>query len=368
MKIQLHEKAVKYFNEKSAEFLCELKPDTTKRRERVKVESSASHCFISDHLTDKDIINITSLGYVDNLSGKQVARFFLVDKTPIGLNQDSYSAFLKFAEDFHHRKEINTLLSLEFIIESIFDWFENKYKGLIPKDKELVEYIAEKSEKEIKKYKISIPISFIAIEKPFVIGKINFEYFETGFYDKFINTLKSKAQESKEFDENNFSIFEKDFRKKYQGAVFASISLEAEQQRCIEIAMSEAEKALMALRFFSPSTFLPQIPCYFGIMGQTEIPKNHVFIFENEIPTVKEGMEEKRMYSWPISVIEFSEIYKAGLGIASKLISQKDTTAFENSVLNSMSLFGRALTSRNFQDKIVYSLVSIETLLLQKSN
>jgi len=368
MKIQLNEKAAIYFNEKVKEFLYELKPDTTKNRDQAKVESSASHVFVSDHFTDKNIINISSVGYVDNLSGKQVARYFLVDKTPIGLDQEFYADFVKFAESLHRKKEINKLLSLEFIIDCTFEWFENRYKGLLHEDIDLVEFLLQKAEKAIKRTKISIPISFLSIEKPFEIGNITFEYFRTEFFDRYINYTKSKAQKSDSFNLDNFKIFERNFRKKYQGAVFSSISLEAEQRKCVETARSETEKALMVLRFFSPSTFLPQIPCYFGIMGQTDIPKNHVFIFENEIPLIREEIEEMRMHIWSISHREFEKLRKLGIEIPSDLIIKQNPSEFETLILNSMSLFGRSLTSDNYQDKIVYSLVSIETLLLQNQS
>lgn len=365
MKIQINEKAAKHFNSKVVEFLYELKPDTTKRKQRVDVESSASHVFESFHLTEKDIIEISSLGYSDPLSGKKVARYFVFDKKHIGLNESSYAAFLKLAESFYKRKEIKSFLSLDFIIDCVFDWFERKYKGILLADNEFIEFIVEKAEKSIKKRKVSIPISFISIQEPFKIGKITFEYFRKEFFDKYINKKKSNAQESAEFNSSNFNIFERNFRKKYQGVVFASMSLEAERRRCIEIAKSETEKAIMVLRFFSPSTFLPQIPCYFGMMGQRDLPRDHAFIFENEIPEVHESILERRMCYWPISRRKFEELRELGIEIASDLIIKTNPSAFEKLILNSMSLFGRSLTFNNYQDKIVYSLVSIETFLLQ---
>lgn len=365
MKIQIHEKAAKHFNSKVVEFLYELKPDTIKRKQRVDVESSASHVFISEHLTEKDIIEISSFGYSDQLSGKKVARYFVSDKKHIGLNENSYAAFLKFAGSFYKRKEVNSFLSLDFIIDCAFDWFEKKYKGLLPADNDFVEFIFEEAEKSIQKHKVSIPISFISIEEPFKVGKITFEYFRKEFFDRYINKKKSDAQESDDFNSNNFNIFERNFRRKYQGVVFASMSLEAERRRCIEIAKSETEKAIMVLRFFSPSSFLPQIPCYFGIMGQSDLPRNHVFIFEDDIPEVHEGILERRMYCWPISRRKFAELRELGIEIASELIIKTNPSEFEKLILNSMSLFGRSLTSNNYQDKIVYSLVSIETFLLQ---
>lgn len=75
---KLHEKAETYFNEKADEFLYELKPDPYRQKHKVSNrKSSASHVFVLKHLTDKDIIEFTSTGYVDGF-GRQVSRYFLL--------------------------------------------------------------------------------------------------------------------------------------------------------------------------------------------------------------------------------------------------------------------------------------------------
>jgi len=367
MKITLDINAEKHFNEKVLDFLYELKPDKTQKQESKGKESSTSHVFISEHFTDRDIIKVTSVGYVDRLSGRQIARYFIVDNMPIGLDQKSYAEFDRFIDKLYQKKEINSLLSKSFIHDCAFKWFENKYTGTLQEGLDLISFLKGKGEESIKKYKISLPISFLSIEKPFNVGKVLFDYFKKDFCDKYINNVRLKANEQNKFDENKFKIFETNFRKKYQGTVFASIIVEAEQQRCVEIAKVQIEKALTVLRFFSPSAFVPEMPCYFGIMGQTDIPKSHYFIFENEddIPLVQETIDERRMHAWTISAHDFLEIYKMGLGLASELIFKEEPTNFEDSILNSMYLLGRSFISREFQDKIVYALVSIETLLLQ---
>ena len=37
----------------------------------------------------------------------------------------------------------------------------------------------------------------------------------------------------------------------------------------------------MILRFFSPTAFNPEIPSYFGRMGQTDVPKDYALIFND---------------------------------------------------------------------------------------
>lgn len=307
------------------------------------------------------------MGYVDGF-GKKVARYFIADKVSIGLSENTYSRFEEFSEEIYRKKEVNKVLSLNFIKDSGFEWFEKQYKGVLPRDVEFIDFLTEKAKGAITCYKVCIPISFISIEKPFKIGNIKFEYFGKGFFDDYISHTKEKAQESQEFNDNSFRIFEMRFRKRYQGVVFASITIEAEKQRCIELAKAETEKALMVLRFFSPSAFLPGLPCYFGIMGQTDLPKRYVFIFKNHIPEIQEGIDERKRYTWPISSYEISEFERLGLKDASNLISKESINELESLILNSMTLFGRALISRQCQDKIVYALVSAETLLIQNQS
>ena len=145
MKIELNENAEKYFNEKVLDFLYELKPDKIQSEKPERVESSAAHVFISEHLTEKDIIGFTSMGYIDNLSGRQVARYFIADNKPIGLDQKSYAEFDKFIEGIYRKKEINSLLSKSFIHDCAFEWFEKKYRGTLPGDINLISFLKEKA-------------------------------------------------------------------------------------------------------------------------------------------------------------------------------------------------------------------------------
>lgn len=366
MKIILNEDAEKHFNEKVLDYLYELKPDKKREQQAVKVESSSSHVFVSEHLTDKNIAGITALGYVDQLSGRQVARYFLADNIPIGLSEEKYEQFERFIENIHRKKEINSFLSHTFLCDCAFEWFEKRYKGLFNKEIDLVTFIKEKGEESIRQYTVSIPISFLSIEKPFKIGMVSFDYLTKDFCDSYINAVGLKANEQGKINQNQLGVFEAKFRKRYQGTVFASVTLEAEQQRCVEIAKLQTQKALTVLRYFSPSSFIPEMPCYFGIMGKTHIPESYYFIFKKEgLPSIQEGIEERRMHTWPISDNELSHLHELGLGLAANIMFKVDPTELEDLILNSIYLFGRTLTSMEFQDKIVYALVSIETLLLQ---
>jgi len=125
--------------------------------------------------------------------------------------------------------------------------------------------------------------------------------------------------------------------------------------------------ALMILRFFSPTTFIPEIPSYFGRMGQIDIPKDYVFIFNDTFPDIIEKSSEMKKFTWPIYEKELRIFYNIGLKKASDLIIKSDYSDLEKLLINSIFLFSRDVTAREFHDKLVFILVSIETLLLQNS-
>jgi hypothetical protein len=366
MKLELHEEAQKQFNERANEFLFELKPPKSRLEAKERRESSASHTYISSQIPEKEIIAFTSEGLIDGF-GRQLARYFHSGKTLIGLDENQYPKFVSFIDSIYKRKELNSLLGLEFLIDCGFEWFEKRYKGEIPIETRFFDFLTQKSEQSVRSHKIILPISFLVIELPFQVGKVKFDYFRTDFIDQYVSTAKEHFEKRGDFNEANFQEFERKFRKRYQGTVYASLTLEAEKGKCIEITKEEVQKALMCLRFFSPSVFLPEIPSYVGIMGATNLPKSYSFIFinGNSIPEIQEGIEEKRNFIWSITSPELSEIKKMGLEKASQLIAKNDTSDLESLLLNSMSLFEKGLTSNDYQEKIVYSLVSIETLLLQ---
>lgn len=83
--------------------MYQLKPDKTPRRQSTKTESSQAHTYVSGHLGEKNVIEFTSMGYVDNLTGEQVARFFRADDKLIGLEQTAHAEFVKFIESLYQK-------------------------------------------------------------------------------------------------------------------------------------------------------------------------------------------------------------------------------------------------------------------------
>jgi len=366
-KPELHPKTIGYFDSKIDDLLLELKPRREPDRAGPREESSLCHVFVRD-VNPNDIISFSSLGSFDGL-GNELSRYFPADTVAIGLEGEEYARFEQVMERLYEQVSINSIVSLKFLKTSAFDWFEKQYKGQIPRQLGFIEFLTEAVQASVREYKISIPISFLAIQEPFKVGNVVFEYYKKESFDDYLARAREAARKSVAFDERDFRVGEEKFRKKYQGLVYASVQVEAEKTRAIEVATDDAEKALMVLRFLSPTAFAPEVPCYFGLMGRTYLPAHHYFVFWDRSMETHEGISESRDITWRITRNEFSQLnLEKPLREASELVTKKGRSDLETSLMSSIHSFGRSLACPAFHDRVVHMTVAAETLLLQTAN
>ena len=357
MRITLPTQAQDYYGSEAEKLLLLLRP-TLERPQRDTSRLSTAHQPVHT-ITEDQVKNFGTMSTVDGF-GHQKARFFHTDRGFIGLVESDYDTFEKFVDQLAGRAEIRPYLSERYIADTTFKWFEERYKGSVEQSGALPEYLISRAEEDIKDRKIAIPLSYVVIQNPFSIGKVRLEFYTKEFFDELEQGLL--ANNAKVDPEGM-----KRLRKKYQGTVFATMNVCAEQERCIEIATEETDNVLLVLRFLSPTTFLPEIPSYFGRMGQATVPVSHCFIFEGKLPTIQEQIDEMVDFRLTLDEQQLSVIRTAGLEMLIDLVTKEKPNDLENLLLKSISLFAKGTTLRDHQDKVVFSLASIETLLLMNS-
>lgn len=359
MKIEITGEHAENFNRIAEYLLLLLQPIgiANQTQQRTLSSQSSSHRKLRIDLSE-----ISSISTYDVL-GKETAKQFQTQKGPVGLSENDYPKFIQFAIQIQETVNLKDLVSLEFIKTSIFEWLKNRYKRILSSTDKFSSFLQERIQDEIKTRKVSIPILYLEIKKPFNIGNVTFEFYKEDFFDKYAKHAQ-KTKGCKISDENPQN-FVNEIKKRYQGIAFASIQICAETHKCIEIAKEEVKKALMVLRFFSLPSFFPEIPSYFGIMGKASLPTSYFFIFENEFPKIIKQVDEKREFRHILGTKELKYVKDLGIDHASKLISKTNLSELEEILLKSIFLFDKSVVSKEFQDKLVFTLVSIETLLLK---
>lgn len=99
----------------------------------------------------------------------------------------------------------------------------------------------------------------------------------------------------------------------------------AEIDKAIELAKIETDKALMALRFFSPSSLFFTAIQYFGRMGQINVPSPYMFLYYNDESIINEGTDSSQGINYHIGTREVNAANKAGLLSFSKLLEKENS-------------------------------------------
>lgn len=357
--IRLKNEAENYFNEKYHEYLLQLKPNRIAKKVN-KSPSSSDHVH-TIALKKEDIIDLTSSGHIDSI-GRQLSKYFYIDDNRIGLDVNDYNRFEEIASKLSEKKEIRNFLSKDFIVEKSFLWFKLKYTGKLDSNSNFIDYLITESKNEIKERKICFPVANIIIEESFELGNIRFDFFKKEQFDE----IENEWGKSEDKDNSQSPITK--LRKEYQGKVYAEFVITAEEQKCIELAKKETDRAIMVLSCYCGTVFHPEIPAYFERFGKKNIPVCHSLVFEeNKLSKIIQKIEIDGVLGWRINKEMIARLNSDGLSIASRLLRKRHLTDLEEIIINAFYLFSRGIFSDTFHDKLVYALVTLETLLLKNT-
>jgi hypothetical protein len=102
--------------------------------------------------------------------GKEDAKFWEEREILIGLFDDNFKNLVRIAEGMQRTAGLRHSISVELLIDLIFDWAEQRYKKLLTTP--MTEYVLDKCEKQVEELEIWLPVAELRIGTEIQIGKI----------------------------------------------------------------------------------------------------------------------------------------------------------------------------------------------------
>lgn len=359
VKLTIHPDAENSFNKESLSLL-ELCKESKYTSVKHPTKSGFPEPYIAATLTSKDIANI-ELGMRDGL-GERVARYFPHDNKQFGLEGDNYKKFVKLCESIQKAIRPSSTISREAVEDQAFQWLSNRYSGSVTTN--LVDHILPQLEEEVKEFEIWIPIGELRLEGVVEIGNIQLRPITKELLDQWKAPLLTKGSE--EHKQENAKFFEEKIRKPLQGWPAAFIKLRAEPKAAKEIALYETERSLAALRLFTPAALFPKTNCYIAAMGSENVETVTTITFQGGIfAMLSKWIVDNSQRPLALDNSAIAQIRKSGLDIVSQLLCKVDLTDFEESLLDSLTLYSNATKAKELASKIVYILASLEGIFLK---
>lgn len=357
--LKLHPNAMKNFDEKAEELIFQV-AEYVEAPKKKPPKSSMPDIHISPTFTDKNFIGVPEMGFADGW-GNETGKLFRSGKQRFGFWGENYKNLRRIAEAMQKTKELRNTVSVQKLVDLIFYWVEKRLLQQL--DIPMTSFVIEECEKIVEEVEVWVPIAWLHIQSEIKIGRVTFKTISREMMDRW---LALPAEERPPQEEAAIKLAMDRERTELQGFAAATIKMIAEPNRAEEIAFEEAEFSTGLLRFFSPANVIPQATSYCTLQGKEHIPKcRSLIVKDNKIDFYTKAVIDKSNPAWLVSNIMIAEYKELGLDIINKWLESEDKTDFQQSILDSLSIYSRASLASNPTDKLIYILVALESILLK---
>lgn len=355
--IKLHTEAIKAINQKSFSLISNINQINLQPE-----YNNAKSQFYSDVIiTDKDIIGEIEHSFSD-ITGQEKGKGFIHNNLLYGFIHNDYLEFIRVLQFVHHQKLISDIASYDFIKKHLFHWCKDIYSKSISID--FFEYLSLKLDEFVDDYKILIPIPYTTSCNPFRIGKIYFETLTEEMVDAWFPYTNKDENEAKKLEQYKIEL-----RKKYQGYLIGTFVYSAEPHKAQEIAYYHINNSLSFLRLFSSANHIPGLLNgtyqYGNRMMRT---KEYMCIKSNEMGiTTTSSVLDKGLY-FRIDQNVYSLLNNDTFQKYSNLLCKDEPNEFQKKLIECINIYSKNTLRYDFFDKLIYMLVSLETMLLKNNS
>jgi hypothetical protein len=353
MAISFHPDAVGRFNELGngiRDRLLKVKPPPA--------PPTSSPLYPAAQLKSEDVIGETKTkGDVVDAAGNIMGKIWQRGDKWAALPQDACETVKTLAQRLERTPDLAGRVTIAFLIDVIFEWLAN---SSFKSDATLIDHIAARCTEEIQEFEMCSPLFYVFSSEDFWLDDVCFRTLPVPMIEEYFNAAGREPPElvvKQRLDKIRSSV---------QGMLTACVKVRAERTMAKQLALTRTLRAVSLLRFLSPINWTPGVRSYCLPVGleNTEVSK-HFMIFGNKLTSYNERGLPHGPLQWNVDTerSQFPDL----LSLLHRLASQTGND-FGDALLDAMLLYSRNSLTPDIADKLVFVLVSLESLLLKDSN
>jgi hypothetical protein len=354
LEIDFHPDAAKRFNELG-----------DKLREAVRVvkktliaQETSFNPYPAANVNAEDVIGkITWTERICDGLGNEAGRLWMRRGEYVGLIDDGYEELKTVAKGLEKVPSLRGRVRFEFLLDEICSWLEAAVGG---SGEPLVKHISRRCQSAIQEYEIWVPLFGVHGKQEFPIGGVRFRSFSTAMMERFFaprpeQPLPDPARQRLDR-----------LRSQLQGYLAACVTLTAEKKTAQVSARAIAQEAIALLRFLSPANWILGMQSYCLARGRERIEMPmELFVRNGEIAEISNAALKHGPILWDID--QERARFPGVLDLLHGL-SDNHSGDFRGQLYDALLLYSRNSTASEIADKLVFVLVSLESMLLKDSN
>lgn len=294
---------------------------------------------------------------VDGL-GNEVGRLWTLRGETVGLLNDAYEDVKKLAKKLQKTSSLQNRVGIDFLVDEILCWLQRALEQ--GPSEPLIAQVSKQCERAIQEYEVWVPLFHVHGRKEFPLGEVIFRNISSGIMDRFFDErrkppLTDAARQALDRQ-----------RSQLQDHLAACVRLTAEKKTAQAIARSKTEEAIALLRFLSPANWVLWMQSYCVPLGREriEIP-TELFVKDGEITEISKTALERGPVFWDV---DQERVRFPGLLDRLNALAGSHASDFRRQLYDALLLYSRNSTVSEVSDKLVFVLVSLESMLLRDSN
>lgn len=358
MLADLHPDAAKSFSQR-ASALLEALQDGPQQHDQ---QFAGPTPHVSAAFGKDDILSIGPMSEMD-VAGQEVGRFGYVGDKLLGFRGERYGQFAALAEALTRSSALANAVSLATVKDLLFDWVLKARAAANPPDASAA--LLNNCRQLVKRYTVAIPVYDLALEAPRSIGNVELRPVSAQTLEEWAENLRQHHPSMASM----VSIVLDKWRPRFQGRAAAFFTADAEKRRAQELAYEETEKALAALRVFSPGNLHARAQTVCVPWGKQQIQTEYLMLIEeSRVVGDQSRMLEFGPPGWLIPASRLDEMWQAGLKDLSEIVRHPDASELSADLLESLLVYSRAALSNETSEKLLHVFRGLESLLLRSDN
>lgn len=276
-----------------------------------------------------------------------------------GFTEKSCEEFYSLVNNISNLEFFERKASLKFIENAAFNWIIDVYENN-KANEDILTYLYNSLDDELSDHVFYFPILNLDIENPFKIGNVELLYFSKEYFDQYFEYVKMEDEKGLE------EKYEEFYRENFQGQVMAKITVNAEINKAQELAMRESEIAIDVLKLFSESVMIPEKKMMFDLNYRLTYPTQSNFLTQD--------LKESKFLDYRISYNNSNTIINDekliffndfGLSKFSDFLLFKPKNDLSNLIVQSINLFGTAISNWDLHLRCINIITIVESILLK---
>jgi len=322
------------------------------------VEDFASDRPIGAVITD-DMMLETPLFWGDDVEGRHVVVFIRTADGVFGFDENVFAELRTLVESVLNTGWATKALSRAFIERGIIRWIQSSFPSA--ELTRLSNVLATESRKAVQAVELWAPIAHLEVQAPFAMGGVQIAPITKAMID----ALEAQGRSSSPTQQDQIGMLFDDIRKQMQGLAAVVIKMEAEAGRAQEEGEALARTVVGLLRFFSPAAATSSCLCATALLGTEVVPISNLLVLGDGTFSYSTHIISPNVLHWRISEDTVRNLLTSGLTEVGALVQPEGLSAFALAVRSSLLLYSTGTTFSDPVDRIVYTLSSLEGVLLK---